>query len=244
MRVVLVADVHSNLAALKAVLRHAESAVAIDAVWAMGDLVGYGPDPDACLEMLRRYPLTAVGGNHDRAAVGSIGTEDFNPYAAAAARWTAANLVDEHASFLRDLPDVAVEGQFTLVHGSLRDPVWEYLLSEEQALAQFSLQDTPYSLIGHSHVQIAFFEQADRPPIGQRFDDGMSIPLDGPRFIANPGGLGQPRDGDPRAAYALLDTQRALLSFHRVEYDIASTQKRMRAAGLPDFLVERLARGR
>lgn len=244
MRVVLVADVHSNLEALQAVLRHAEADGAIDAIWAMGDIVGYGPDPSACLALLREYDFVAVAGNHDRAATGIIGTREFNPYAAAAARWTAEALSPDDASFLRDLPAVTAEGDFTLVHGSLRDPVWEYLTSPEQALDHFSLQTTQYSLVGHTHYQLVFRERVGEPPEGHRYFDGMVLQLDEVRVVANPGGTGQPRDGDPRSAYALLDTDERQISFHRVEYDIALTQKKMKLAGLPDFLIERLVRGR
>jgi diadenosine tetraphosphatase ApaH/serine/threonine PP2A family protein phosphatase len=244
MRVVLVADVHSNLAALEAVLRHAEADGPVDALWAMGDLVGYGPDPGACISLLKSYRFLAVGGNHDHAATGRIGTGDFNPFAAAAAEWTKRELKEDESAFLRALPEIVTEGEFTLVHGSLRDPVWEYLLSEEQALVQFSRQETPYSFIGHSHVQIVFEQGEDGTLQGRRLSDGDVLPLDGPRLIANPGGTGQPRDGDPRSPYALLDTERRLIRFHRIEYDIAATQRKMKDAGLPDFLIDRLARGR
>jgi diadenosine tetraphosphatase ApaH/serine/threonine PP2A family protein phosphatase len=244
MRVVLVADVHSNLEALEAVLRHAEAAGPMDAVWAMGDLVGYGPDPHACLARLREFRLVAVAGNHDLAATGRIGIEAFNPFAAAAIRWTTRQLEEGDAAFLRGLQTVAVEGDFTLVHGSLRDPVWEYLVSADQALDQFAAQTTPYSLVGHTHLQLVFREAPDSVPEGQRFFDGMTLSLDDGRFIANPGGVGQPRDGDPRSGYALLDTDQRLISFHRVEYDIAATQRKMVKAGLPQVLIERLARGR
>jgi predicted phosphodiesterase len=243
-RVLVVADVHSNLSAFEAVIRDCESAAAIDAIWALGDLVGYGPDPGACLDLLRGYPHTAVAGNHDRAAVGQIGTEDFNAYAAAAAIWTSHELSPEHQAYLRLLPDSAVEGEFTLVHGSLRDPVWEYLLSSDAAEEHLSRQTTRFGLIGHSHLQLAFIEQERGHTRGTLLTSGDELQLGEKRLIANPGGLGQPRDGDPRTAYAVIDTELCHMSFKRIEYDIARTQEAMRKAGLPAYLTERLSRGR
>lgn len=243
-RVLVVADIHSNLAAFEAVIRHAEGRAAFDAIWVLGDIVGYGPEPGACIALLRAYPHKAVAGNHDRAAVGQIGTEDFNAYAAAAAKWTAGVLSEEEKRYLAELPDTAAEGDFTLVHGSLRDPVWEYLLSSDAAEDQLARQATPYSLIGHSHLQLAFVEVDRGKTRGSLLSSGDELELGARRIIGNPGGLGQPRDGDPRTAYVWLDMEERRMSFHRIEYDIARTQKQMRSAGLPDYLAERLSRGR
>lgn len=243
-RVLVVADIHSNLCAFETVIRDAESTGPIDAIWALGDLVGYGPEPGGCLNLLRSYQHRAVAGNHDRAAVGLIGTQDFNAYAAAAARWTAGVLSDEDRAYLLALPDSAVEGDFSLVHGSLRDPVWEYLLSSAAADEHLARQTTPYGFIGHSHLQLTFVEHRRGQTRGSLVASGDEIELGEHRLVANPGGLGQPRDGDPRTAYALLDTGDKRLRFRRIEYDIARTQKEMRGAGLPDYLIERLARGR
>jgi len=243
-RVLVVADVHSNLAAFEAVVRHAEQDRPIDAIWALGDLVGYGPEPGRCIALLQSYPHTAVAGNHDRAAAGQIGTGDFNAYAAEAARWTAAVLTEDERAYLAALPAVTVDGEFTLVHGSLRDPVWEYLLSSEAAEEHLDRQVTPYSFIGHSHLQLSFVEDENRRARGSLMASGDTIDLGVRRIIANPGGLGQPRDGDPRTAYAVLDTDARTVTFHRIEYDIARTQQQMQAAGLPGYLIERLSRGR
>ena len=240
MRILIVADVHSNLAAFGAVLIHAG---AIDRVWSLGDLVGYGPDPGACIALLRSYPHVCVVGNHDLAAAGSMGTAEFNPAAAEAAIWTAAHLNDDERAYLKGLPLTAEEEGFALVHGSLRDPVWEYLLSAEAAAAHLDRQGTPYGLVGHSHIPF-IFEDARHGLLMQPVVDGATVELGPTRFVANPGGLGQPRDADPRAAYAVLDTTDRSLTFHRVEYDIALTQARMQEAGLPAFLSERLSRGR
>ncbi|HEY7270472.1 MAG TPA: metallophosphoesterase family protein [Dehalococcoidia bacterium] len=244
MRVLVVADVHSNLSAFEAVISDAEATAPIDTIWVLGDLVGYGPEPGACIALLRKHRHIAVAGNHDRAAAGMLATDDFNEYAAAAAAWTAEALTQEEREFLAALPETAVHEEFTLVHGSLRDPVWEYLLSTAAAAEHLALQTTRYGFIGHSHLQLSFVEHERGRPRGTLQASGDEVQLAQHRLIANPGGLGQPRDGDPRTAYALLDTSTMRLAFKRIEYDIARTQKRMQAAGLPYYLIERLARGR
>ena len=244
MRIAIVSDIHANLPAFEAVLRHAETGGRIDALWCLGDTVGYGPHPNECIALLRSYEHRAVAGNHDLAACGLMGTEDFNDAAATAARWTAEQLSREARAYLRDLPKIVSEGDFTLVHGSLRWPEWEYLLSGEQAQAQFELQQTPYSIVGHSHLPLVFEEQRGGTPALRPAADGERVALDATRLILNPGGVGQPRDGDPRAGYALYDRGARLVTYHRVEYDIAATQQAMEAAGLPRWLSERLSYGR
>jgi diadenosine tetraphosphatase ApaH/serine/threonine PP2A family protein phosphatase len=242
-RILVVADVHSNLEAFQAVLAAACAGGELDAVWSLGDLVGYGADPHACIETLRSLAHVAIAGNHDLAAIGEVGTEDFNPYAEAAARWTAAQLTGEERDWIAGQARVLVQEEFTLVHGSLVDPVWEYLVSPSDAAAHLALQTTPYGLIGHSHIRMLYAEDG-RGVRSQPPPEEGSIVLDGTRFVANPGGAGQPRDGDPRAAFAILDTEARRIHFHRVDYDIATAQMKIRAAGLPPFLAERLSRGR
>jgi diadenosine tetraphosphatase ApaH/serine/threonine PP2A family protein phosphatase len=240
MRAAIVSDVHSNLAALRAVLGHSG---AIDAVWCLGDIVGYGPQPNECIALLREHAGFAVSGNHDLAASGGMGVEEFNDAAAAAALWTADQLSHESLTYLRELPPVVTDGDFTMVHGSLRWPVWEYLLSSEQAQAQFELQSTPYSLVGHSHLPFVFREDPSLPPAMARKASGDRTPLDSNRLIINPGSVGQPRDGDARAGYALYDSASGAVTHHRVEYDVEATQAAMRAASLPVWLIERLSHG-
>jgi diadenosine tetraphosphatase ApaH/serine/threonine PP2A family protein phosphatase len=243
MRIAIVSDVHSNLAAFQAALRHAEAMGPIDRLWCPGDVVGYGPDPSACIALLRRYPHTAVAGNHDLAAINKVSTADFNASAARAAAWTAAQLTTEERQYLDGLPEVAKEGEFTLAHGTLRAPVWEYLLSLEAAREQFRLMETPYSIVGHSHLPFWAEEGGGDEVRSEPWSDGERVELGERRLIINPGGVGQPRDGDPRAAYALYDTEAQTLTLHRVEYDIAATQEKMRTAGLPSWLAERLSFG-
>jgi diadenosine tetraphosphatase ApaH/serine/threonine PP2A family protein phosphatase len=253
MTVAIISDVHSNLEALTAVLNDADAHGATR-VWCTGDIVGYGPDPSAVLSELKRRDATMIAGNHDLAACGRIDVGEFNPVAAEAALWTRGRLSDAERDFLASLPLTRVEGDFTLVHGTLREPDWEYLLTPVQAAAQFELQQTLYSVVGHTHVPMVVQEASPanpqalpsayaRLPAMRRLMPGDAISLDEQRLIVNPGGLGQPRDGDPRAPYLLYDERAATITFHRVAYDIETTQQKIRDAGLPDFLATRLARG-
>jgi len=252
MIVLILADPHGNLTALEAVLADASRRVPVDDVWCLGDIVGYGPEPAACVARIRETASRRVAGNHDLAAAGGLSTDEFNPAAARAAEWTAGQLTEEDVRFIMSLPlvdagapEAGAGGRaFTLVHGSLREPVWEYLLSPEQAADQFERMTTPYSAVGHSHVPFVAEDSAGGLPRLRLLRDGDRIPLGDRRLVVNPGGCGQPRDGDPRAPYLLLDTGVGILTFHRVAYDIARTQRLMEAAGLPRSLIERLGDGR
>lgn len=242
LRALIVSDIHSNRAALAAALADAAARGGFDAVWCLGDTVGYGPEPGACLELLRRYPLTAVAGNHDHAALRQLDISDFNDNAAAAALWTARQLSQEDADFLGGLPLTATAGAFTLVHGSLRAPLREYLLSPAAAAATFARLTTPYCLVGHSHLPFRCVENRPGPEFVEFAGDTV-YPLDERRWIINPGSVGQPRDYDPRAGYAVYDDGAGVISHHRVTYDIADTQAKMRQAGLPPGLIDRLNYG-
>jgi len=246
MRVAIVADVHSNLEALEAVLRHAEGEGALEQVWCLGDIVGYGPDPSPCLALLRQYGAVCVPGNHDVAAIGLLPTDDFNPDAAVANAWTARQLAPDERLYLENLVHVIRQGDFTLVHGSLRWPIWEYLYSPEVAQAHLQRQETPFSLVGHTHVPLLVVEDERSPEGCQMYylEDGTAFKLGDQRLIINPGGVGQPRDGDPRAAYAVYDDEALTITLYRLEYDIAATQQKMAAAGLPRWLIQRLSLGR
>lgn len=259
MRFLIVSDVHANLVALEAVLRDAERGGAIEGVWSLGDCVGYGPRPGECIARLRGLGAVLVAGNHERAATGAIGTEEFNPDAAAAAQWTKARLSGDEKAFLDGLSEVETtgvegdpsaptgDGGFTLVHGTLRWPIWEYMMSPEVALAHLALQETPFGLVGHTHVPMLVVE--DRLSFEGcqifRLADGENVDLDANiRMVVNPGSVGQPRDGDARASYAVYDTEANSITLHRVEYEIAETQKLMAEEGLPLWLIQRLEVGR
>jgi diadenosine tetraphosphatase ApaH/serine/threonine PP2A family protein phosphatase len=248
-RTLIVSDIHANLVAFEAVLRDAERDRPIDAVWSLGDCVGYGPQPGECIARLKGFEAAMVAGNHERAATGAIGTEDFNPDAAAAAQWTKAHLTPDERAFLDSLSEVIgpVSDDFTLVHGTLRWPIWEYLYDSEAALGHLALQQTHFGLVGHTHVPMLVVEDRTSFEGCQlfRLADGERIDLDpNIRMVINPGSVGQPRDGDPRASYAIHDSDAPSITLHRVEYDIAATQKLMAEANLPRWLIERLSAGR
>jgi len=239
MRIAVLSDVHSNLVALDAVLAHAGR---VDAVWHLGDVVGYGPDPDGVVARLHEVGAVGVRGNHDAAAIGGDEIEQFNPEARAAMDWTRAAISDPTRTWLAGLPDRRTEGDVTLVHGSPRDPTWEYLTSPAAARVSFSLLETTHGLNGHTHIPLAFVVRDDRVE-AIRPDDGDALSVEGLRTLANPGSVGQPRDGEPRASYLVLEPEAGTITWHRVAYDIEAVQSAMSAAGLPPRLAARLSHG-
>ena len=243
MRIAVISDVHSNLLALDAVLAQAG---AVDAVWHLGDIVGYGPEPDAVVERLASVGALGVRGNHDAAACGGSEIDWFNADARSAMEWTREVISDRTRSWLRGLPERRDEVDFTLVHGSGRDPTWEYVTSAAAAHESLAVMATRHGLNGHTHIPAAFLETGDR--IGRAGPDGgskeLTIGLDIGRLLLNPGSVGQPRDGDPRASYLILDTGAQTASWRRVAYDVAVVGAAMHAAGLPVRLAERLRHGR
>ena len=242
MRALILADIHSNLEALDAVMDDAAERGGFDVIWCLGDTVVYGPDPGACIKRIRGYDLLAVAGNHDHAAIGKRGADDFNYAAKAAIIWTSSLLSKEETEFLSDLPEVVTAEPFTLVHGSLRNHVEEYILDQESALGTLELMQTPYCLVGHSHYPFVCSENGGSPTFLQ-FPEDEIYPLGEERLIINPGGVGQPRDRDSRPSYAIYDSQAMTIQRHRVTYDIPGTQEKMRKAELPEFLIERLNHG-
>jgi diadenosine tetraphosphatase ApaH/serine/threonine PP2A family protein phosphatase len=243
-RIGVISDVHSNLDALECVLAAMQP---VDQVWCLGDVVGYGPEPNECVSRLAGLPKhLAVAGNHDWAVIGQLGIEMFNPYAAAAARWTAEQLAPATREYLAGLPTKTTSGEFTLAHGSPRNPLWEYLLSPAGAAASFDHFDGPFCLVGHTHVPALFTRAEDGQVTVERVagdEEEVLLAKPGSRFILNPGSVGQPRDEDPRAAFLILDTERKSATWRRVPYPIGRTQEKMRRVGLPPRLVQRLSRG-
>lgn len=243
MRCLVLSDIHSNLEAFEAVL---EDAGAFDQIWCLGDVVGYGPDPNGCVELLRSYPHLCVAGNHDWATLGKLDLDDFNPDAREANLWNREQLTADNLDYLNELPEELVEGQFTLVHGSPRHPIWEYIIYASTAQASFEFFDTPYCLVGHTHTPAVFaLTEVEgeavcetRPPLL-----GKDVSLEGERLVINPGSVGQPRDGEPESSYALLDTETLVLEHRRVAYSIEDTQAKMRAHFLPPRLILRLQFG-
>jgi diadenosine tetraphosphatase ApaH/serine/threonine PP2A family protein phosphatase len=239
MRVAVLTDIHANVSALEAVL---EAVAGFDALWVLGDSVGYGPDPDEVVERLIAEHAVAVRGNHDAAAVGLLPTRSFNEDASEAIDWTAEHMSDQTRTWLEALPERRTEGDFTLAHGSPRDPLWEYLYSVPAARRNFSEFETPYCLVGHTHVPLVFRDDEGSVELLAP-SEGSRLVLDERRAILNPGGVGQPRDGDPRACAMVLDTSERVVEWHRIPYPVEEVQERMRRAGLPARLVARLAHG-
>jgi diadenosine tetraphosphatase ApaH/serine/threonine PP2A family protein phosphatase len=241
MRVAVVSDIHSNLHALEAALAAIE-AEAPDELWCLGDLVGYGPRPNECCAAIAERADVCLAGNHDLAVRGTIALEEFGGEAAVAARWTREVLAPEAQALLDRLDPQGDAHGVALYHGSARDPIWEYVLSDEGALATLALTDSPLVLVGHSHVALRVVDSGDEVAGGVA-PAGTELELGGVRALLNPGSVGQPRDGDPRAAYLLLDLDAQRASFRRVEYDVKRTQREMRDAGLPEMLAGRLELG-
>ncbi|HET7676348.1 MAG TPA: metallophosphoesterase family protein [Candidatus Limnocylindrales bacterium] len=239
MRIAVLSDIHGNVPALAAVLA---ALAPYDAIWQLGDIVGYGPEPDAVVARLRDEGALGVCGNHDAAALGRIDADWFNDDARTAVLWSAGQLSESSRAWLAELPERHVEAGFTLVHGSPRDPVWEYLYSTPVARANLDAFETRHCLVGHTHVPLVFREE-DGVLETLAPSDGSTLSLDGRRTMINPGSVGQPRDGDPRASALLIDTEAATVTWRRVEYDVAETQRLMRQAGLPPRLIERLSHG-
>jgi diadenosine tetraphosphatase ApaH/serine/threonine PP2A family protein phosphatase len=244
MRRLVVSDIHSNLEAFQAVL---DDAGPVDEVWCLGDVVGYGPDPNGCVDLLRSLPHICVAGNHDWATLGKLDLRDFNPDARQANLWSRGQLSPGNLAYLEALPETFLEeGQFSLVHGSPRYPIWEYIIYPATAEVNFEYLSTPYCFVGHTHTPVIF-----------RLGDGecaqeceMIVPTPGTLvelgpepLIVNPGSVGQPRDGDPRASYLLLDGENLTVEHRRVEYPVDVTQAKMMEHDIPIRLVLRLGYG-
>jgi diadenosine tetraphosphatase ApaH/serine/threonine PP2A family protein phosphatase len=241
MRTLIVSDIHANIEALNAVFAAAEEDEPVDNVLCLGDTVDYGPSPMECLEKIWERNAISIMGNHDAAAVGIIGLEDFNPFAAEACRWTTKQLTQGAIDYLSGLPEKLVEGSFLLVHGSPKDPLWDYLMSYGQAVEAWDYADTSDVLVGHSHFQFA--AEAGRG-IERPGPNGLTVSLGHARLVVNPGSVGQPRDQDPRAAYGIYDDEARLITLKRAWYDVTVTQRAMVEVGLPDSLITRLSSGR
>ncbi len=241
MQILIISDIHANLTALETVLATAGE---FDAVWCLGDLVGYGPDPNEVIQIVRKLPgLQCLIGNHDAAALDQIDPSAFNIEARQAVSWTQNNLRSENLAFLQSLPEIIKANEVTLCHGSPRYPIWEYLLDTRTATLNFNYLNTPYCFVGHTHLPVVFHLHKDKK------STSLYIPEPNTTFeieehsIVNPGSVGQPRDRDPRAAFALYNPDDHTWTYRRVEYDIQSVQGRMAQAGLPVRHIKRLSVG-
>jgi diadenosine tetraphosphatase ApaH/serine/threonine PP2A family protein phosphatase len=246
LRAAVISDVHSNQPALEAVFAAIDVA-AVEEVWCLGDVVGYGAQPDPCTDLIQQRCSVCLAGNHDLAVLGALDVGTFSETAAAAVEWTRENVSAATVEFLRGLEPAAARDGVGLFHASPSDPIWEYVLSVDQAEAGLDAQGQRVGLIGHSHIALFF----TRPEAARRGDtqgaqagDGAVLGLESGEWLLNPGSVGQPRDSDPRAAWLELDTEQLTARFHRVEYDVATAAETILAAGLPSQLAERLAAGR
>jgi predicted phosphodiesterase len=242
MRIAVLSDIHGNLHALDAVLSDVERED-VHEIWCLGDIVGYGADPNDCCERVRAEVDAVLCGNHDLAVTGELSLEEFSRGAAIAARWTQEVLHADHAAWLRDLSPAGETREVGLYHGSPRDPVWEYVLSSLLAELCFDAMGQRVALVGHSHVALSFVRPDGEPATGEPRRGGDAVDLSAGEWILNPGSVGQPRDNDPRAAWLLLDLDLMRAQWRRTEYDIAGAQAAIRSARLPASLAERLGYG-
>jgi diadenosine tetraphosphatase ApaH/serine/threonine PP2A family protein phosphatase len=246
LRAAVLSDIHSNRQALEAVFASVDEA-GVDEVWCLGDMVGYGADPDRCTALVRERCATCLAGNHDLAVLGALDIGSFSEGAAAAVAWTRENVREETLGFLAELDPAGSREEVGLFHASPRDPIWEYVLAGDQAEAGFEAMEERVGLIGHSHIALFFLH----PPStrlghaqGAQAGDETELELAEGEWLLNPGSVGQPRDGDPRAAWLELDTGNWTARWHRVAYDVEAAGAAIRAAGLPASLAERLEVGR
>jgi len=242
MRVAVLSDIHANYHALEAVLAAVEHDEP-DEVWSLGDAVGYGPRPNRCCATIAARASLSLAGNHDLAVLGELSIEEFSPDAAVAARWSAQVLEPDARTYLEPLEPTAQREGAELFHASPRDPIWEYVLTEEAAADAFALTSAPLVLVGHSHVALAITNEEGRIAGGLARAGAEVVLEEGRRWLLNPGSVGQPRDGDPRAAWLMVDFGAGRASFRRVPYDVEKTQEEIAARGLPYALAARLALG-
>jgi diadenosine tetraphosphatase ApaH/serine/threonine PP2A family protein phosphatase len=243
MRILIISDIHANLAAFEAVLKASQGEW--EQMWFLGDLLGYGPDPNACGKLLRAHQPVALTGNHDWAVLGKLSLNSFNFQARQVIEWTQETLDEATRVYLEAQEPKRTQPPFLLAHASPRQPIWEYVLDNGTAAANMQqlAAETPVCLVGHTHVPILFTELDAGEMMASRPVYDEPVTLGGSRYIVNPGSVGQPRDGDPRAAYALLDTERMTWEHRRVAYRISETQQRMRRQGFPERLIARLEYG-
>jgi predicted phosphodiesterase len=242
MKVAVISDIHANKQAFEAALEAISESDAAE-VWCLGDLVGYGADPDACVELAREHAAVCLAGNHDLAVTGEVPLDEFSRGASLAAQWTQDVIGKDNLEFLEGLEAQGREERVGLYHASPRDPVWEYVLSTLVADLCLDAQRERLCLIGHSHVALSFTREEGQLATGEPRRDGTLLDVSSGEWLLNPGSVGQPRDGDPRAAWLLLDLDGMTASYMRTEYDIAGAAAAIRSARLPDSLAERLEYG-
>src|SRR5450755_2171884 len=238
MQIAIVSDIHGNRHAFEAIER-----TECEEMWCLGDLVGYGADPNACVALARQHAALCLAGNHDLGVRGSLPLEEFSRGAALAAMWTQTEITAETRAYLDQLGPLNTEEAVGLFHASPRDPVWEYVLSPLQAELCLDVQRHRICLIGHSHVALSFSRAEGEPATGETHSAGEQLDASAGEWLINPGSVGQPRDGAPRAAWLVLETENWTVVYRRSAYDIEGAATAIRAARLPDPLAERLRYG-
>jgi len=242
MRILVISDIHANYTAFEAVLQHSDGDW--DFVWCLGDVVGYGPDPNECVERLKTLPQLCLAGNHDWAALNRLDIRTFNPDARRAVEWTQATLTAQNTKFLEALPVTFVIGEYTLVHASPREPIWEYILEPLVAALNFPHFETPYCFVGHTHQPVIYTlmdEDGDTRSALPQYSQPHA--LNGREQMIDPGSSGQPRDQQPKGAYGILDMSSGVFEHRRIPYDIQAVQSRMMRYSLPRRLITRLEHG-
>ncbi len=242
MRIALISDTHGNRPALDAVMESIGQ-MNVDEIWCLGDIVGYGADPGYCIETVLDDSNICLAGNHDMVISGKLPIAEFSNAAAAAAMWTRETLSSDEVGRLRDLQPKGDSRGYGLFHASPRDPVWEYVLSVPQAVECMNAQEERVSFVGHSHVACFFHDDGSGEPIGSTAESEQTLSIEGGTWLINPGSVGQPRDGDPRASYLVLDIEELKATFHRIEYPVDMAASAIIDAGLPKSLAERLFLG-
>lgn len=245
MRIGILGDIHGNIEALDAVVRSMR-AQDVQHWVQVGDIVGYGPEPARAIEIVRELGCSVCLGNHDAAVVGLLDSEYFNTYARQAIEWTRKQLGQRERDYLQGLPLVVEHRHYTLVHGTLHMPeLFGYVLTPVEAFESLRHQRTKVCFVGHSHVPAIYLQRhASEGDLEVLYESELTVETEGyERVLMNVGSVGQPRDEDPRAAYAIYDTETGEAAIHRVAYDIASVQAKIRAAGLPSVLADRLSLG-
>jgi len=241
MRILVLSDIHSNIVALNSVL---EDAGLVDGVWCLGDLVGYGPEPNACVERIRELPnLLCIIGNHDVAVTGLRNIDKFNDEAETAVLITRSIISPDNAEYLKSLPETIETETAVLAHGSPRNPIWEYILDPLTAKMALAFIQKDIALVGHTHLPACFCYETPADKVTKRLLKDREIVHIHNRTILNPGSVGQPRDHDPRASYGIFDTTENTWQLHRVAYDVATVQKRIREIGMPEKHASRLTEG-
>jgi predicted phosphodiesterase len=239
-KVAVIADIHSNLEALEAILADAKN---LKETWCLGDVVGYGPNPNECCEIIKERAKHCVAGNHDRGVLGKIEISWFNTWAIEAIKVTRKILEEKNKNFLENLTTIKKLGEIVLVHGSVKNPLTDYIFETHQAEENFSSFGERICFVGHTHYPVIFVKENGIVEIVPHFQKKIKFKKDC-RYIINPGAVGQPRDGDWRASYGIFDNQSLTFEWKRVEYPVKKTQEKMKQLGLPQFLIQRLSLGR